>query len=174
MPRMGEEPLLGSRVGSLQRAPSADISPHGIPWTSTADAARLAPSTIVPPSPKWALCVVFLALLADFALLTVVVPIFPLLADGLCATWSSGPACQIQVGMLFGAKPLTQLIMSFVVGQLVDSGQFWMFPLGLVVELGTCAVFCLADTFALVLACRALQGCASAGIITTGDCTLHL
>jgi MFS family permease len=101
------------------------------------------------------------ALFVDFALLTVVVPIFP-------AIQKAQGTSTLAVGFLFAAKPIVQLVADPLLAPVVDRGANWPLVAGLALEAATAVVFACADSYEVMVLARALQGIASAGIMTTG------
>lgn len=111
--------------------------------------------------------VVFFALLCDYLLLTVVVPVVPAL---LLALPDGGAGAQQQmVAVLFSSKALVQLLCNPVCGYLVARlGPRLPLLSGLAVLTASTLCFALSTNYAQLLVARALQGAASASLMTAG------
>jgi len=105
--------------------------------------------------------VVAMGLLVDYMLLTVVVPIFPHIKKKFDIS-------VFGIGCLFSIKPALQAITDPILAPLVDRGWVWPFVAGLLLEVATTVCFAYSDSYALTMLSRALQGVASALIMTTG------
>lgn len=107
--------------------------------------------------------VVLVALLADFLLLTVIIPLVPVLLP----TATSTP---LQAGVLFAAKSTVEFIFSPIWGSVVDKvggGRGVMF-VGLLVAIAATAGFLFVEQFELLVICRGIQGIGSAATMTGG------
>jgi len=116
------------------------------------------------PSPlerRLLISVVALGLVVDYMLLTIVVPIFPHIKEQYDISVFS-------IGCLFAIKPALQALVDPLLAPLVDRGWVWPFVAGLVLEAGTTLLFAFSESYATTMISRALQGVASACIMTTG------
>lgn len=98
--------------------------------------------------------VVLLALFVDTLLLTAIVPIVPDLFPD---------ATDLAVGLLFSSKALAQILVSPLVGALVDSafGAQRCLALGLLVLAVSTSLFAFASSYPAALVARSVQGLAS-------------
>ena len=101
--------------------------------------------------------VVWLALFCDYLLMTLVIPIFPKLG-----------VSKFQVGVLFSAKAAVQILSSPLVARVVDGHGLKPLMAGLLVELVSSLGFTLSDGYSFWFGMRALQGLASAAILSSG------
>jgi hypothetical protein len=114
--------------------------------------------TMAGPLPRrFTLAVVWLALFADYILMTIVIPIFPVLQES-----------EVRTGMLFSAKAAVQIFSAPLVATVVDDLGLQPLMLGLVVEVGTTLVFAFTQDYTIWFGARACQGLASACIIISG------
>jgi MFS family permease/uncharacterized SAM-dependent methyltransferase len=105
--------------------------------------------------------VVLLALLVDYMLLTVLVPLLPHIQEDFDVSIG-------MTGLLLAMKPLVQLIADPVVAPFTDRGHIWPLLTGLALEAATASGFALSEDFAALMASRGLQGVASAMILNAG------
>ena len=103
------------------------------------------------------LAVVWASLFVDYALMTVVIPVFPVLDAGEVAT-----------GVLFSSKAAVQIFSAPLVASVVDNYELVPLAFGLTVEICTTIVFAFTRSYSIWLCCRAAQGFASACIISSG------
>jgi predicted MFS family arabinose efflux permease len=106
---------------------------------------------------RFTLAVVWLALFADYILMTIVIPIFPVLQES-----------EVRTGMLFSAKAAVQIFSAPLVATVVDDLGLQPLMLGLVVEVGTTLVFAFTQDYTIWFGARACQGLASACILSSG------
>jgi len=110
----------------------------------------------------WSLALVWLAFFCDHVLVTMAIPIFPLLRmpEGL-------------IGPLFASKAACQILSSPFMGRLVDKYTKPMVLLGLALE--TCSILTFAFTFdfRIWFLARALSGVASTAIVSGGFAHLN-
>ena len=105
--------------------------------------------------------VVWCALFCDYLLMTVAIPIFP----NLKTLWN---VTDVEVGMLFSAKAAVQILSSPLIARVVDGWGLTPLILGLLVELVSSVGFTLSDSYGFWFGMRALQGVASAAILSAG------
>lgn len=106
---------------------------------------------------SWSLVLVWLAFFCDYVLMTMAIPIFPLLGvDGLL------------VGALFSAKAAAQILAAPLVVNFVDGHERAMIVAGLALQ--TCCVLIFAATFdyRIWMFARAVSGVASTAIVSSG------
>ena len=101
--------------------------------------------------------IVWSALFVDYSLMTVVIPIFPVLGAG-----------EQMTGILFSSKAAVQIFSAPFVASVIDRYGFYPLVFGLAIEIGTTLVFSVTQSYGIWLCCRATQGFASACIISTG------
>eukprot|EP00937_MAST-01D_sp_MAST-1D-sp2_P000292 g292.t1 len=101
--------------------------------------------------------VVWLALFCDYLLMTIAIPIFPELG-----------VSDFEVGVLFSAKAAVQVISSPFVAAVVDRHGLKPLIGGLLVELISSICFTFYTRYAWWFAMRAIQGLASAAILSCG------
>lgn len=109
-----------------------------------------------------AVLTVGLALLADYLLLTVIIPIIPELL----------PPQDVQpllIGIMFSSKPAAQFLANPFVGSLVDryGGRSVMF-VGSLIAVASTAGFMLSTEYWEMLTCRTIQGVASSAAMSGG------
>ena len=105
----------------------------------------------------YSLAVVWLALFGDYVLLTIAVPIFPLLGKSDTLT-----------GLLFSAKAICQILSSPIVARYIDAYELEPLVFGLVVEALSCIIFSATKSYGAWFFARALSGVSSSLIISTG------
>ena len=105
----------------------------------------------------WGVAVVWSALFCDYVLMTLVIPIFPKLG-----------VSDVEVGVLFSAKAAVQVVTSPLVARVVDGCGLLPMLLGLLIELLTSIGFTISTKYSLWFVMRAIQGLASAAILSSG------
>ena len=120
--------------------------------------------------------VVFVCLLADFLLLTVVIPYVPQLLSNPPPE-GVGEYSSMMIGLLFASKPIVQIATNPVAGVLTErAGPRRLLAVSTLVMAVSACGFALASTFAALFVARAVQGAASAATMTAGMsllCELH-
>lgn len=106
---------------------------------------------------RFTLIVVWLALFADYILMTIVIPIFPVLQES-----------EVSTGMLFSAKAALQIFSAPLVASAVDDHGLRPLMLGLAIEVASTLVFAFTQDYAIWFGARACQGLASACILSSG------
>lgn len=139
---MNAEPLLAARPGPCARLRA---------WFA-ARAGVLTPSLVL----------VWLAFFCDYVLMTMVIPIFPLLDKP-----------QVLIGALFAAKALCQIASAPIMSKFVDRHERGLVVVGLAMEAGSVLVFAATFSYGIWLVARAVSGVASAAIIGAGMAHLN-
>mmetsp|Transcript_36538 Transcript_36538/g.73665 ORF Transcript_36538/g.73665 Transcript_36538/m.73665 type:complete len:522 (+) Transcript_36538:95-1660(+) len=103
------------------------------------------------------LIVVWLAFFCDYVLMTMVIPIFPLLNKS-----------NMLIGALFAAKAMCQIAFSPLMARFVDRHEKSMIVCGLALEALSVSVFAFTSSYGVWFFARALSGVASAAIISAG------
>lgn len=103
------------------------------------------------------LILVWFAFFCDYALMTMVIPIFPRLG-----------ASDFMTGILFSSKAACQIMSSPLSSMLVDRHERHMIVGGLIVESLSCFVFFCTDNYGSWMAARGLSGVASTAIMSAG------
>lgn len=123
---------------------------------------------------------VALSLFCDYFLLTVVIPILPLVLASPDVTTVSEQNADTLLFIVFGAKPLAQILCNPLMGWLVDKrgprlvllvSFAALFTATVVFTLplsGSALPFTYWPRYALLFAARLVQGCASSGVMTGG------
>jgi MFS family permease len=105
----------------------------------------------------FSLGVVWLALFSDYVLMTIVIPIFPVLGEN-----------ELRTGMLFSAKAAAQIFSAPLVATVVDDFGLLPLQIGLIIEVLSTLVFAFTQDYGIWFAARAVQGFASACILSCG------
>eukprot|EP00928_Gymnodinium_smaydae_P049936 TRINITY_DN33548_c0_g1_i1.p1 TRINITY_DN33548_c0_g1~~TRINITY_DN33548_c0_g1_i1.p1 ORF type:complete len:416 (-),score=25.77 TRINITY_DN33548_c0_g1_i1:75-1268(-) len=103
------------------------------------------------------LCVVWLCLFCDYVLMTMAIPIFPLLH-----------ASDFMTGVLFAAKATCQILSTPLFMNFIDGHEKAMIVFGLGLEIGSLATFTLTFSYSAWMLARGISGVASAAIISAG------
>eukprot|EP00929_Paragymnodinium_shiwhaense_P002051 TRINITY_DN102244_c0_g1_i1.p1 TRINITY_DN102244_c0_g1~~TRINITY_DN102244_c0_g1_i1.p1 ORF type:complete len:389 (+),score=76.20 TRINITY_DN102244_c0_g1_i1:91-1257(+) len=103
------------------------------------------------------LVLVWLAFFCDYVLMTIVIPIFPMLG-----------ASDTLTGILFASKAACQILSSPLMSKFVDHHEKLMIVVGLILESVSCLVFYCTFDYDTWMVARALSGVASAAIISAG------
>jgi len=105
----------------------------------------------------YGILVVWLALFCDYALMTVVIPIFPTLG-----------ASEFATGLLFSGKAMLQVLSVPFVAKIVDGQGLKPLVVGLCINLTSNLVFAMTSDYNTWLFARAVQGLASSCILCSG------
>mmetsp|Transcript_30502 Transcript_30502/g.87431 ORF Transcript_30502/g.87431 Transcript_30502/m.87431 type:complete len:403 (-) Transcript_30502:92-1300(-) len=106
--------------------------------------------------------VVWMCLFCDYVLMTMAIPIFPLLHTS-----------DFMTGLLFAAKAICQICCSPLLSGLIDRHGKAIIMLGLALEISTLLMFSVTFSYDVWMLARGLSGVASAALVSAGFAQLQ-